>query len=63
MNTLIYTMGEKADDIFHSFDLSDEDKKKYKTVKNKFDSHFVRERILSMSVPCLIGANRKKVKV
>ena len=44
VNTLIYTMGENADDIFHSFDLSDEDKKKYKTVKNKFDSHFVKRK-------------------
>ena len=29
---------------FHSFDLSDEDKKKYETVKNEFDSHFVKRK-------------------
>ena len=29
---------------FHSFDLSDEDKKKYKSVKNKFDSHFLKRK-------------------
>ena len=45
MNTLIYTMGEKADDVFHSFDLTDEDKKKYEIVKNKFESHFIKRSI------------------
>ena len=44
VNTLIYTMGAEADDIFQSFGLSDEDKKKYETVKSKFDSHFVKRR-------------------
>ena len=42
VNTLIYTMGEKADDIFQSFGLTDKQKKKYDTVKKKFDSHFVK---------------------
>ena len=42
VNTLIYTLGEKADDIFQSFGLTDEQKKKYKTVKKKFDFHFVK---------------------
>ena len=44
VNTLIYTMGQEADDIFHSFNLSDEDQKKYHTVKQKFDSHFIKRR-------------------
>ena len=44
VNTLIYTMGKKADDVFHSFDLTVEEKKKYETVKNKFDSHFVKRK-------------------
>jgi len=42
VNTLIYSMGDKADDIFQSFKLSEEDLKKYNTVKQKFDSHFVK---------------------
>ncbi len=29
VNTLIYSMGDKADDIMRSFDLSEDDKKKY----------------------------------
>ena len=44
VNTLIYTMGPQADDIFQSFDLSDGDKKKYSAVKSKFDSHFIKRK-------------------
>ena len=44
INTLIYAMGDKADDILHSFSLSEEDRKHYATVKGKFDSHFVQRR-------------------
>lgn len=42
MSTLIYAMGDEAEDILRSFTLSEEDKKKYKTVINKFETHFVR---------------------
>ena len=38
VNTLIYTMGDKADDILSSFGLSEDDQKKYSVVKDKFDS-------------------------
>ena len=41
VNTLIYSMGDEADDILRSFKLSDEDKKKYSVVKAKFDAHFI----------------------
>ena len=44
VNTLIYSMGEKADDIFQSFELSADDSKKYDTVKGKFETHFVKRR-------------------
>ena len=44
VNALLYTMGETADDIFQSFGLSDDDKKVYKTVKERFDSHFVKRK-------------------
>lgn len=40
VNSLIYSMGDKADDIMRSFSLSAEDQKKYEVVKNKFDSFF-----------------------
>ena len=44
VNTLIYTMGDEADDILRTFRLSEEEKKVYTTVLNKFESHFVKRR-------------------
>jgi len=44
VNTLIYSMGDKADDILTSFGLSNDDRKKYSTVKERFDQHFVKKR-------------------
>ena len=44
INTLIYSMGDQADDILRSFALSEEDRKVYATVKEKFDGHFVQRR-------------------
>ena len=44
MNTLIYSMGDEADDILRSFSLSVEEQKSYATVKAKFDSHFTKRR-------------------
>ena len=40
INTLIYAMGDKADDILNSFKLSTAQLKQYHTVKTKFDEHF-----------------------
>ena len=44
VNTLIYTMGNEAEDILSSFSLNKEDKKKYDTVKEKFENVFVKKR-------------------
>ena len=44
VNTLIYAMGDQADDILRSFELSEEDRKNYRVVKSKFDSYFVQRR-------------------
>ena len=41
INTLIYAMGDQADDILTSFKLSTSQLKQYHTVKTKFDEHFV----------------------
>ena len=41
VNTLIYAMGDQADDIFRSFTLSEEERKSYSVVKEKFDRHFI----------------------
>ena len=37
-------MGEEADGILYLFGLSDNDRKKYNTVSNKFKVHFVKQR-------------------
>ena len=37
-------MGSEADDIMGSFSLSDEDSKKFGTVKAKFEAHFIKKR-------------------
>ena len=41
MNTLIYAMGDEADDILRAFTLSEEDRKSYAIIKAKFDNYFV----------------------
>ena len=41
VNTLIYCLGEKSEDILASFRLSAEDSGKYDVVKKKFDDYFV----------------------
>ena len=44
VNTLVYAMGDEADDILTSLGLTDEQKKEYETVKDKFEAHFVKRR-------------------
>ncbi|TWW65957.1 hypothetical protein D4764_21G0008570 [Takifugu flavidus] len=41
VNSLVYAMGDKDDDILCTLGLSDEDKKKYKPVKEAFDKYFI----------------------
>ena len=44
VNTLVYSMGDEADDILSSFHLPLEDKVKYDIVKEKFEGYFVKRR-------------------
>ena len=44
--TLIYTMGDSAEDILSSFRLTEEQGKSYTTVVEKFEGHFVKRRNL-----------------
>ena len=47
VSTLLYTMGEEAEDILMSTNISDEDKKNYKQVIGKFDEFFgVRKNVI-----------------
>ena len=44
VNRLIYTMGDEADDILSSFGLTEEQKREYATVKDRFEKYFVKKR-------------------
>ena len=44
VNTLIYSMGDEADDILAALKLITAERKSYKTVKGKLDKHFVIKR-------------------
>ena len=44
ISTLVYSMGDKAEDLLQSFDLKDDEAKKYPTVKGKFESYFIKRR-------------------
>ena len=44
VNALIYCMGDEAEVILGSFELSEGDTKQYQTVRSKFDAHFIPRR-------------------
>ena len=44
VSTLMYAMGDEVEDIILSFNLTEEDSKKYSIVKDKFESYFVKRK-------------------
>ena len=44
INTLIYAMGDKADDILTSLKLTEAQKRKYNVIRQKFEAYFVKRR-------------------
>ena len=47
VSTLLYCLGEEADDILTSTNITDDDRKKYSEVMTKFDGHFkVRKNVI-----------------
>ena len=50
INTLIYAMGDQADNILNSFKLNSTQMKQNHTVKTKFDEHFVVRRNVNFGV-------------
>ena len=44
VHTLIYSMGDAADDILTSFEVSEGDRKKCKTVRDRFEAYFVKKK-------------------
>ena len=63
INTLIYAMGDQADDILTSFKLSTSQQKQYHTVKTKFDEYFVVRRNVILSEQSSIGAAKKMARL
>ena len=43
-SSILYSMGEKADDTIDSFKLSDDDQNSYATVRGRFEAYFVKKR-------------------
>ena len=41
VNALVYAMGDEANDIMAGFGLSEEEREVYRSIKTKFDEHFV----------------------
>ncbi|XP_070377458.1 uncharacterized protein [Dermacentor albipictus] len=52
VRTLLYTMGRQAREVFATFELTDDEAKSYDVVKQKFDSHFVKERNIVYESAC-----------
>ena len=44
VSTLVYSLGDKAEDILTLFNLKEDELKEYATVKGKFESYFVKRR-------------------
>ena len=62
INILIYTMGDKAEDILTSLKLTEAQKKKYDVVKQKFEEYFVkRHNPIFKRARTSISTSRKKV--
>jgi hypothetical protein len=60
VNTQNYSMGDEADEILRAFPLSEADKKVYKTVIEKLESHFVNAGMSFMSAPDSTCGNRRR---
>lgn len=41
---MVYSMGDRGEDILSSFTLSEDDKKKYNVVLEQFEKHFIKKR-------------------
>lgn len=60
VNSLIYTMGDKADDILSTLALSEEDRKKYDRVKEAFERHFVSTTLFMKELNSTRGAKNRE---
>ena len=46
INTFIYSIRDRADDILHTFTLSLDEANSYDEIIEKFEAHFVKKRIV-----------------
>ena len=65
VNTLIYSMGQKADDILQSSGLSEEEEKKYNMVKEKFEGYFIQRRnlIFECKSKCVVVQPQPRIQI
>ena len=61
ISALLYCMGDKAEDIFASTNISEDDRKEYSKIITQFDMFFKEGKILSLREPALAAAVREKV--
>ena len=61
--TLLYSMGEKSEDSFVSFKLSEEDGKKYDVVIKRFEDHLSSRKINNMRDVSLTNVRKVKMSV
>ena len=61
VSTLIYSMGDKAEDLLESFNLKEDEAKEYKIVKTKFEEYFDKRRN-TMRERNLTCANRRTMR-
>ncbi len=55
VSVLLYCLGEESDDVLTSTNISDDDRKKYDVVVEKFDSFFrVRRNVIYERAPTLL---------
>ena len=50
INALIYAMGERADDIFSTFTLTEDQGKDYEVVVEKFEIYFVKKQTSALEL-------------
>ena len=62
ISTLIYAIGDKADDILTSFKLTKAQKRRYSVVRQKFKVYFIKPS-LKPATKSLLGPNRQAVDV
>lgn len=56
-------MGKEDNDIFMSFELSDEEAKNYETVRNKFEEKFVVKKLIYFNEPSSIPEYKSKMRL